>query len=118
MLHRYSTSHSNVHRLQTLCSSVRMRDTRSSSSSLEPLFSSFSIRGLVKTKALHEQIKSMEQLILPIKGNKDQVKKQIEDLRQTIDRLIGAIMVEIVLEGEANISHRSSFDLEQHDRWK
>jgi len=49
------------------------------------------IRGLVKSKALHEQIKAMEQLIVPMKINKDQIQKQIEDLRRRIDQLINDI---------------------------
>lgn len=56
------------------------------------------IRGLVKSKALHEQIKAMEQLIIPMKINKDQIQKQIEELRHRINQLIDNITVKSIWE--------------------
>lgn len=67
------------------------------------------IRGLVKSKALHEQIKAMEQLIVPMKINKDQIQKQIEDLRHRIDQLINDITVKIDLEKKRKNNERFSF---------
>jgi phage shock protein A len=51
------------------------------------------IRGLVKVKALHEQVASMEKIIGQSKVNKEQVYKQVQQLRQKIDQLINEITV-------------------------
>ncbi|CAF3259292.1 unnamed protein product [Rotaria socialis] len=49
------------------------------------------IRGLVKVKALHEQVASMEKFVTQLKANKEQVYKQVHQLRQRIDQLIHEI---------------------------
>ncbi|CAF0806431.1 unnamed protein product [Adineta steineri] len=49
------------------------------------------IRGLVKVKALHEQAASMEKIAGQMKANKEQVHKQVQQLRQRIDQLINDI---------------------------
>ncbi|CAF1034350.1 unnamed protein product [Rotaria sordida] len=49
------------------------------------------IRGLVKVKALHEQVASMEKIVGQMKFNKEQVYKQVQQLRQRIDQLINEI---------------------------
>ena len=53
----------------------------------------FRIRGLVKVKALHEQVASMEKIVGQMKVNKEQVSKQVQQLRQRIDQLINEITV-------------------------
>lgn len=50
------------------------------------------IRGLVKAKALHEQVASMEKISGKIK-NKEQVHQQMHQLRKRIDQLINDITV-------------------------
>ena len=67
------------------------------------------IRGLVKSKALHEQIKAMEQLILPMKINKDQIQKQIEELRQRINQLIDNITVRTIIKKDKSSSSYFAF---------
>ncbi|CAF0722947.1 unnamed protein product [Adineta ricciae] len=49
------------------------------------------IRGLVKAKALHEQVASMENIAQRMKSNKEQVYQQIHQLKQRIDQLINNI---------------------------
>ncbi|CAF1462018.1 unnamed protein product [Adineta ricciae] len=49
------------------------------------------IRGLVKVKALHEQVASMEKIVGQMKVNKEQVSKQVQQLRQRVDQLINEI---------------------------
>ncbi|CAF4984142.1 unnamed protein product, partial [Rotaria sp. Silwood1] len=49
------------------------------------------IRGLVKVKALHEQVASMEKIVGQMKVNKEQVSKQVHQLRQRIDQLMHEI---------------------------
>jgi myosin-6 len=49
------------------------------------------IRGLVKAKALHEQVGSMEKIAGQMKVNKEQVYQQIHQLKQRIDQLINQI---------------------------
>jgi phage shock protein A len=51
------------------------------------------IRGLVKVKALHEQVASMEKIVGQMKVNKEQVQKQVQQLRQRVDQLINDITV-------------------------
>ena len=51
------------------------------------------IRGLVKAKALHEQVASMEKIASKMKVNKEQVYQQIHQLKQRIDQLINDITV-------------------------
>ncbi len=51
------------------------------------------IRGLVKAKALHEQVGSMENVAGKMKVNKEQVYQQIQQLRQRVDQLINDITV-------------------------
>ena len=51
------------------------------------------IRGLVKTKALHEQISAMEQITERMKVNKEQVHQQVEQLKQRVNQLIADITV-------------------------
>jgi len=51
------------------------------------------IRGLVKAKALHEQVGSMETVAGKMKVNKEQVYQQIQQLRQRVDQLINDITV-------------------------
>jgi peptidoglycan hydrolase CwlO-like protein len=53
------------------------------------------IRGLVKVKALHEQVASMEKIVGQMKVNKEQVHKQVQQLRQRIDQLINEITVSL-----------------------
>ena len=57
----------------------------------------FSIRGLVKVKALHEQVASMEKIVAQMKVNKEQVQKQVHQLRQRIDQLLNDITVSFQL---------------------
>ncbi|CAF0970423.1 unnamed protein product [Rotaria sordida] len=49
------------------------------------------IRGLIKVKALLEQVASMENIVGQMKVNKEQVYKQVHQLRQQIDQLINEI---------------------------
>ncbi|CAF0726267.1 unnamed protein product [Didymodactylos carnosus] len=49
------------------------------------------IRGLIKVKALHAQVASMEQIANQMKINKEQVVKQVQQLQQRVDELIGKI---------------------------
>ncbi|CAF3308813.1 unnamed protein product [Rotaria socialis] len=49
------------------------------------------IRGLVKAKALHEQVAAMEKIASQMKTNKEQVYQQIHQLKQSIDQLIHEI---------------------------
>ena len=51
------------------------------------------IRGLVKAKALHEQVASMEKIAGQTKVNKEQVSQQVHQLKQRIDQLINDISV-------------------------
>lgn len=51
------------------------------------------IRGLVKVKALHDQVASMEQIVGQMKANKDQISKQVKKLKQRVDQLIYDITV-------------------------
>ena len=51
------------------------------------------IRGLVKVKALHEQVASMEKIVGQMRANKEQVQKQVQQVRQRIDQLIHDITV-------------------------
>jgi peptidoglycan hydrolase CwlO-like protein len=51
------------------------------------------IRGLVKSKALHEQVTSMQHIVSQLKANKDQVQKEIEQLKQRVNQLINDITV-------------------------
>lgn len=51
------------------------------------------IRGLVKAKALHEQVASMQKIAEQMKANKEQVYQQIQQLKQRIDQLINEIAV-------------------------
>ncbi len=44
-------------------------------------------------KALHEQVASMEKIVGQMKVNKEQVQKQVQQLRQRIDQLINEITV-------------------------
>ncbi len=48
---------------------------------------------MVKVKALHEQVASMEKIVGQMKVNKEQVHKQVQQLRQRIDQLINDITV-------------------------
>ena len=57
--------------------------------------SCFRIKGLVKVKALHEQVASMEKIVGQMKANKEQVQKQVHQLRQRVDQLINDITVRI-----------------------
>lgn len=61
------------------------------------------IRGLVKVKALHEQVASMEKIVGQMKANKEQVQKQVQQLRQRIDQLIHDITVRFHL----SVDHRT-----------
>jgi hypothetical protein len=54
------------------------------------------IRGLVKAKALHEQVGSMEKIAGKMKVNKDQVYQHIHQLKQRIDQLINQITVSYI----------------------
>ncbi|CAF2592998.1 unnamed protein product [Rotaria sp. Silwood2] len=49
------------------------------------------IRGLVKAKALHEQVASMEKIAAQMKVNKEQIYQQIHQLKQRVDQLINQI---------------------------
>ncbi|CAF0892583.1 unnamed protein product [Rotaria sp. Silwood1] len=49
------------------------------------------IRGLVKSKALHEQVASMEKIAAQMKANKEQIYKQIHQLKERVDQLIHQI---------------------------
>ena len=51
------------------------------------------IRGLVKAKALHEQVAGMEKIATQMKANKEQTYQQIHQLKQRIDQLIQQITV-------------------------
>lgn len=53
------------------------------------------IRGLVKAKALHEQVAGMEKIATQLKANKEQIYEQIHQLKQRIDQLIHQIAVTI-----------------------
>ena len=53
------------------------------------------IRGLVKAKALHEQVASMAKIAEQMKVNKEQVYQQIHQLKQRIDQLINQIAVSL-----------------------
>jgi phage shock protein A len=53
------------------------------------------IRGLVKAKALHEQVASMVNIVEQMRVNKEQVYQQINQLKQKIDQLINDITVRI-----------------------
>ncbi len=55
-----------------------------------------SIRGLVKAKALHEQVASMEKIAAQMKANKEKVHKKIHELKQRIDQLIHDITVSFI----------------------
>jgi hypothetical protein len=55
-----------------------------------------SIRGLVKAKALHEQVASMEKIAAQTKVNKEQVYQQVHQLKQRIDQLIDQITVSLI----------------------
>jgi phage shock protein A len=48
---------------------------------------------LVKVNALHEQVASMEKIVKQMKVNKEQVYKQVQQLRQRIDQLTHEITV-------------------------
>jgi phage shock protein A len=50
----------------------------------------------VKVKALHEQVASMEKIVGQMKVNKEQVHKQVQQLRQRIDQLINDITVGLI----------------------
>ena len=54
------------------------------------------IRGLVKAKALHEQVAGMEKIAGQMKANKEQVYQQIHQLKQSIDQLIHDIAVSFI----------------------
>ncbi|CAF4576658.1 unnamed protein product, partial [Rotaria sp. Silwood2] len=49
------------------------------------------IQGLVKVKALYEQVSSMEKIVRQMKLNKEQVYKSVQQLRQRIDQLVNEI---------------------------
>ncbi|CAF1109907.1 unnamed protein product [Adineta steineri] len=49
------------------------------------------IRGLVKVKALHEQVGSMENIAGQMKVNKEKVHQQIQQIKQRVDQLIHLI---------------------------
>lgn len=48
---------------------------------------------MVKTKALYEQVASMEKIAGQLKVNKDQIYQQIHQLKQRIDKNIHEIAV-------------------------
>lgn len=91
MFNSNSKSYSNAFDFQTLCTTVETKKNLSIDKCL--FFYSFSIRGLVKVKALHEQVASMEKIVGQMKVNKEQVQKQVQQLRQRIDQLIQDISV-------------------------
>ena len=53
----------------------------------------FRIRGLVKAKALHQQVASMEKIAGQVNDNKEKIYKKIHELKQRIDQLINQITV-------------------------
>ncbi len=52
----------------------------------------------MKVKALHEQVASMEKIVGQMKVNKEQVYKQVQQLRQRIDQLINDITVDFIFQ--------------------
>ena len=69
------------------------------------------IRGLVKVKTLHDQVASMEKIVGQMKVNKEQVSKQVQQLKQKVDQLIKEITVGFVREFIEIIYIRSQLDL-------
>lgn len=53
------------------------------------------IRGLVKAKALYEQVASMEKIAGQAKVNKEQIHQHVQQLKQRIDQLINEITVNL-----------------------
>lgn len=53
------------------------------------------IQGMVRAKALHEQVTSMEKVAAQMKSNREQVYQQIHQLKQHIDQLIHQIAVSL-----------------------
>ena len=92
MFSRYSTTYSNASCVQTLCTTVRieMKSNRNDDHRVD-----FSIRGLVKAKALNEQVASMDKIVGQMKTNKEQVYKPVQQLKQRIDQLIKEITVRL-----------------------
>lgn len=94
MYYGYSTAYSNAFGVQTLCTTVDDRNEHEERN-IEWIFSC-RIRGLVKAKALHEQVAGMEKIATQMKANKEQMYQQIHQLKQRIDQLIHQITVSMI----------------------
>ena len=88
MFGRDSTARSNAFGLQKIRAEVRSMEIHVGFYS-----SMFRIRGLIKVKTLHEQVASMEKVVAQTKTNKDQIQKQVQQLKQRVDQLIKEITV-------------------------